>query len=214
MKKPIIIAFSGGCFSGKTSTIEALKKFFDTKSTQVIVLSELLRKVTKLPISEMRKYQNSYFEFEKKIISEKINQEENVKKQLYQDCVVLVDRALTDSLFYYENYINTNEFVSQKALESYYKFHKYLISKVIEHFKYVYNLVIEFKPLNASYNESKYRPNDVRLSNKYEYECIKRLNFYYSINTGTKFLYADLSSSNSNDLIHTILKAINYEKTI
>ena len=213
MKKPTVIAFSGGCFSGKTSTIEALNKILSDKGdVQVIVLNELLREATKTPISEIRKYQNSYFEFEKRIISEKINQEENIKRQLFQECVVLVDRALTDSLFYYENYINTNELASSKAVKSYYDFHKYLVSKVIDHFKFIYDLVIEFKPLDAKFNESIYRPKDVKLSNNYEYECIKRLNHYYRINTGVKFMEANLASSNSNDLIYEILKKINLEK--
>ena len=37
MKKPIVVAFSGGCFSGKTSTIKALKDILSSKLGLIIL---------------------------------------------------------------------------------------------------------------------------------------------------------------------------------
>lgn len=215
MKKPTVIAFSGGCFSGKTSTIEALEKILISKNIKVIKLNELMRNFTKnLSIDTLRtKFPNMYFKIEKQVISNKISDEEKAKK-FYKDdtCVILIDRALTDSLFYYENYVRPIELASYKDKEEYYKFRSYLIDKIKEHFAKIYDLLVEFKPLDAQNNKDNInRPDDAALSNRYEYECIKRLNFYYSINTGIKSMEADLTSSNSNDLIYKILKKIGLE---
>ena len=115
MKKPIVIAFSGGCFSGKTSTIEALEKILISKNIKVIKLNELMRNFTKnLSIDTLRtKFPNRYFKIEKQVISNKISDEEKAKK-FYKDdtCVMLIDRALTVSLFYYVNYVRPFELAS------------------------------------------------------------------------------------------------------
>lgn len=178
--EPILIAFSGGCYSGKTTAIKAIRDKLSERGINVLVLNEIIRETTKTPISEVRKNANLYFELERNIITAKILQEEKTKScDTNEVAVVLIDRALTDSLFYYENCVNRSELISG-ALENYYEFHKYLIKKTEEHFSQFYNFVLQFKPLAVSRTEDKYRPVDLKYSNTFEYENIKRLNYYFS----------------------------------
>ena len=178
--EPILIAFSGGCYSGKTTTIKVIKDKLSERGINVLVLDEIMRKAVEIPISEVRKNANSYFELERNIITAKILQEEKAKScGTNEVAVVLIDRALTDSLFYYENCVNRGELASE-ALENYYEFHEYLIKKTEEHFSQLYDFVLQFKPLVVSEIEDKYRPVDLKYSNRFEYENIKRLNYYFS----------------------------------
>ena len=182
MVEPVLIAFSGGCYSGKTTAIETARDKLSKQGMNVLVLNEILREATKMPISEIRKNANLYFELEKNIITAKILQEEKAKlHNTSEKTVVLIDRALTDSLFYYENCVNRSE-LTNEAIENYYAFHSYLIEKVEEHFSQLYDFVLQFKPFAKTKIgvEDKYRPVDLKYSSKFEYENIKRLNYYFS----------------------------------
>lgn len=215
MKKPIVVAFSGGCFSGKTSTIKALKDILSSKGYNVVILDELIRNAipNNLSIDAIRKYPFKYFALEKKIIREKILQEDYIKynNTVDNNTIILVDRALTDSLFYYENFVKKDE-LKLELQKEFYDFHDYLIKKTHEHFENIYDLIIQFKPLSsekAKANKDKFRPLSIHMSNKYEYECIKRLNNYFVNSVSNcKMIEIDLSSSSGNNCIEKIIENI------
>ena len=87
-----------------------------------------------------------------------------------------------------------------------------MIKKTHEHFENIYNLIIQFKPLSsekAKANKDKFRPLSIHLSNKYEYECIKRLNNYFVNSVSNcKMIEIDLSSSSGNNCIEKIIENI------
>ena len=100
-----VIAFSGGCFSGKTTTMNEVKAYLEDAGYKVVVLGELIRTATSKPIDVIRKDPTAYLRLQEKIIRSKIEQE---NKALEDDSntVYLADRAITDSLFYLQNYVD------------------------------------------------------------------------------------------------------------
>lgn len=161
---PFTIAFSGGCFSGKTSTMEALKSILEKEGYNVVIISEAMRETeaakSGMSIDAIRQDANLYFKLQKEIIQKKINQEFEAFNGK-PDTIYLFDRAITDSLFYYEFYVDKGKLDNK---EEYFKFHKYLLDKVSSTLNQV-DLLIEFKPLNnRDINADKMRPAYLSLS--------------------------------------------------
>lgn len=206
MNKSKIIAFSGSCFSGKTTAMKAFKQHFEKKGYSVIVLNELIREVTNKPIDELRKDANEYFEVQRHIISEKIKQEKVAATS--KDTIVLVDRAITDSLYYFEKYINAND-LSQRNILEYIEMQVEIIRHIREAFSSIYSLVIEFSPISLpSKNSDAYRPKNIDFIKHIEYIGISRLNSIYSINTFNKMLYFDGNVNTTDELIQTVSKKL------
>ena len=67
-----VIAFSGGCFSGKTTTMKFVKEQLISAGYKVTVLDEIIRTVTDKPIDEIRKNPSAYLDLQKKISSSSI----------------------------------------------------------------------------------------------------------------------------------------------
>ena len=57
-----VIAFSGGCFSGKTSAIQLVKDDFIAKGLTCVVIEELIRDYKIKSIDDLRSDPNAYFE--------------------------------------------------------------------------------------------------------------------------------------------------------
>ena len=68
---PFTIAFSGGCFSGKTSTMEALKFILEKEGYNVVIISEAMRETevakSGMSIDAIRQDANLYFKLQKEI---------------------------------------------------------------------------------------------------------------------------------------------------
>ena len=100
---PFTIAFSGGCFSGKTSTMEALKSVLEKDGYKVVIVSEAMRETevakSGMSIDAIRQDANLYFKLQKEIIKKKVKQERDVPFNDEPDTIYLFDRAITDSLF-------------------------------------------------------------------------------------------------------------------
>lgn len=210
---PFTIAFSGGCFSGKTSTMEALKSILEKDGYKVVIISEAMRETevakSGMSIDAIRQDANLYFKLQKEIIRKKINQEFEAFNG-EPNTIYLFDRAITDSLFYYEFYVDKSKLDNKK---DYFGFHKYLIKKVRLMLNQI-DLLIEFKPLkNCDVNDDKMRPAYLEEASYSEYTCIHRLNYTYRrINSGLGtrlgFMSINLNNECSNNCIEQIIDKI------
>lgn len=207
---PFTIAFSGGCFSGKTSTMEALKFILEKEGYNVVIISEAMRETeaakSGMSIDAIRQDANLYFKLQKEIIQKKINQEFEAFNGK-PDTIYLFDRAITDSLFYYEFYIDKSKLDNK---EEYFKFHKYLLDKVSSTLNQV-DLLIEFKPLNnRDINTDKMRPAYLSSASYSEFACIFILNNNYRRKLDRKLGYymVDLNDKYYNNCVEQIINKI------
>lgn len=206
---PFTIAFSGGCFSGKTSTMEALKYILEKEGYKVVIISEVMRETeaakSGMSIDAIRQDANLYFKLQKEIIQKKINQEFEAFNG-EPNTIYLFDRAITDSLFYYEFYVDKGKLDNK---EEYFKFHKYLLDKVSSTLNQV-DLLIEFMPLNVrDVNNDKMRPAYLEEASYSEYTCIHRLNYTYRRKDNVQgFMSINLNNECNNNCIEQIIDKI------
>lgn len=200
-----LILFSGPCNSGKTTLLNALSnKLFDC-GTQSIILTELIRQKTDKPIDELRKNAHEYLALQEQIILEKIKQEETALLDTHIP-VWIADRAITDSLFYLENYVNKTE-LSEEDTIRFAKLHERVCQHAENSF-YRYKLV-QLRPIKAIELDM-FRPNNLKYLQRYEYECINRLNKYYFARTDNKcFLEINLNKTSQEDALNEIFKFAN-----
>ena len=182
LRRNTLIAFSGGCFSGKTTTMNKLLSYLKDKGYPVEVIGERAREFMPQQyngnIDLLRKNAKDYLKFEIDIISKKIQDEDNARtgesKKVY-----LIDRALTDSLFYLETYIDIKSLDTESAKE-FTDFHKKLVNLLTTDLRYCnnyrYNIVFEFEPIENSNNDDTFRPGNIDVIKHYEHNRIKRIN--------------------------------------
>lgn len=182
LRRNILIAFSGGCFSGKTTTMNKLLSYLKDKGYPVEVIGERAREIMPQQyngnIDLLRKNAKDYLKFEIDIISKKIQDEDNARagesKKIY-----LIDRALSDSLFYLETYIDIKSLDLESAKE-FTDFHKELVNLLamdrLHYCNYRYDIVFEFEPIENSNNDDTFRPGNVDVIKHYEHNRIKRIN--------------------------------------
>ena len=200
------IAFSGSCFSGKTTAMQAVKKSLEDTGRKVTVLDELIRTVTDKPIDEIRKNPVEYLKLQEIIIRGKIKQEIKAFTDT-SDVVYLVDRAITDSLFYLQNYVDKSS-LNDKEIIRFCNLHK----DVIQHAKYAFSddgyfSVIEFKPLVGK-NTDLFRPMHIDCSKEFEHDAIHILNLSFQYMSFVPFKYVDLNESDVQNLVSSIHKLL------
>lgn len=202
-----VIAFSGGCYSGKTTTIGVVKKALENAGYEVATLNELIRVATSKPIDELRKNPSEYLKLQEKIIREKIEQE-NKAFEDKSDKVYLIDRAITDSLFYLQNYVDKSALTEEEMIR-YCELHKAVISHAKKAFsQFGYSVVLEFMPIKGTNNTDKYRPKHITHSKEYEHDAISILNFnfmYRNITSASIFrinLNTDTANGVATKLLH------------
>lgn len=204
------IAFSGGCFSGKTSAMEALKSVLEKEGYKVVIISEAMRETevakSGMSIDAIRQDANLYFKLQKEIIKKKVKQERDVPYNGEPDTIYLFDRAITDSLFYYEFYVDKSKLDNK---EDYFRFHRLLLKRASFLLNQI-DLLIEFKPLeNCSVNDDKMRPAYLKEASYSEYTCIHRLNYTYRRKDNVHgFMSINLNNECNNNCIEQIIDKI------
>lgn len=196
-----LIAFSGGCHSGKTTSMGKLKKYLEKAGYSVVVLDELVRTATNIPIDELRKDPSSYLEFQDVVIRAKMRQE-NAALEVGNEIVVLADRAITDSLFYLQNYVDKSKLTDDEMI-LFCGLHNDIVNHATKMFETGYSIVLEFVPLHGI-NKDPYRPKHIDFSKQYEYEAIHLLNKSFSDSVIT----VDLNVSDFDDHIKNIIQSI------
>lgn len=212
----LTIAFSGGCFSGKTSSINVFKELL---GDDCIVLGEIVRQRGIVSIEDIRKDPKKYLEFQKDVILGKINQELDVVDN-NSGKIILVDRALSDSLFYLSFYVD-------KGLLSGFDFENYnkLLEKVTRSAKYafdnVYDFVLQFSPIEKDCDDKVYRPDNINylkhiegkiisiFTNSFTKNKIVKVNLNNNIDIFKKFITErNVNFPNSYDEYNSTIKKL------
>ena len=199
-----LILFSGGCNSGKTTTLKAVASKLQSLGYRVNILDEIIRKETDKPIDELRKDAKAYLELQDKIIRAKIEQEKAAIEDNRTDDIYLADRAVTDSLFYLESYVDKSR-LDEEGLKLFCKLHS-SVHEYLKHYFWRYSLVVEFQPV-AVREHDLFRPVHVDMMKNYECVGIARLNYCYS--NGYKkqnFMAADLNHMKIEEVIDKIIE--------
>ena len=204
MSKPLVIAFSGGCFSGKTTTMEKLKESLEKRGHRVIMLGELVREYKIGSIDELRENPSKYLAFQDSIITSKISAEAHLLSRAYSDTdIVLVDRAITDSLFYLLFYVDKKE-LTERDLNIYW----HLLSRVQNHteyaFRHIYDVVYEFAPINKLCDDTVFRPQKIDILKYIESITISMLNRFAANNT-LNVVQWDLNMHSTSSFIQDII---------
>jgi nicotinamide riboside kinase len=160
-----LIAISGACHSGKTTLINKACEQFPTRFAR---LSELMRKYDDESIDELRKRPSDYLKRQLTIIPQKILQE-NEALNSYDTRIVLVDRSLVDSLYYYTFYVDKSQ-LTPEELDSYFVFLNLLLVEIRNRYK----AVLLLEPLKIV-EEDKFRPKHLEVAQEAEWEMIKAL---------------------------------------
>lgn len=204
-----VIAFSGGCYSGKTTTIKIVKDALIRCNYNVIILSEILREVTDKPIDELRKSPSEYLNLQYDIITKKILQENRAFNDT-SDVVYLADRAITDSLFYLENYVDKSK-LPEQDIERLCKLDSAVRAHAVKAFSEGYTSVLEFEPLQIKNKDDKYRPKYLEHLSNYEFDAIHTLNLAYSydrINRKTFLKMFDMQTTSPEDVAKLVITKI------
>ncbi len=202
-----LILFSGGCNSGKTTTLKAVASKLQSLGYEVNILDELIRKETDKPIDELRKDAKAYLQLQDKIIRAKIEQEKAAIEDNRTDDIYLADRAVTDSLFYLENYVDKSQ-LDEEGLKLFCRLHN-SVHEYLKRYFWRYSLVIEFQPVAVREFDS-FRPVCISMMKDYEAIGIECLNWYYS--NGYKkqnFMVADLNYMKLEEAVDKIIKKLN-----
>lgn len=170
----LVIAFSGGCFSGKSTTMEYYKKFFGDRC---VMLTENVRDKTIFSIDEIRQNPSHYLKFQNEVILDKINKERELIEN-NTDKIILIDRALTDSLFYLIFYVDKNG-LSTDDLILYNSLLKEVKKACRYAFEKLYDYVIEFYPLNTVCDDKVFRPDEISHLKYMEHSVINIINKAY-----------------------------------
>lgn len=207
----ICIAFSGGCLSGKTTAMNAVSEMAIARGFEVVKLSEIIRSA--LPptesIDELRKDAKKYLAFEINVINAKIDAELSTYKK-YRDSngvVIVIDRAITDSMFYFMHYLNYNDLSLDEI-----KIANEFLAKIHNHvnraFEYIYTHVFEFEPLNVE-NDDSLRPTNIDRIKYVEHSHINKLNLLASLRgCEHKQEYFNLNNYESLDDMRSIVTEI------
>lgn len=193
MANNIGIVFSGGCYSGKTTAIQKMVDAFGKENC--IVLQEAIREKLHEPIDEIRGYPGKYLQLQKEVIDLKINQEKFVFKN-HENKIILVDRALSDSLFYLTFYLDKNALYINE-LKELNKLYNHLLKEANNSFESYYDFVLNFSPLQKPCADVYFRPEKIEQLKNIEHQLIST--FSYGISNSKNYKYQQIIDVNLNN---------------
>lgn len=207
MKNTYFVVFSGGCYSGKTTTMQKFIKALTDKGVNVKELGEIVREYKIKSIDDLRKDPVAYLDFQNKVINEKIEAElECFNKNENQ--VIVCDRAITDSLFYLLFYVDKAN-LDEEQMTTYTKLYERVDYYAKMAFSKIYDLLIEFKPIEKAETYDSYRPKNISVNKYIEHRMISTLNDAYSnASTDLHALFLDLNKDSYDDLFEVIINNI------
>ncbi len=168
----LIIALSGASHSGKTTFMDAMKKKYPDN---VILLNEEIRDLEIGDIDTIRQDPNAYLELEFKIIQTKIDSEREINDN-YNNKVVLVDRSLVDSYFYYTFYVDKSN-LSPDHMIKYHEFLNKLYDSMMSHCNSLYDYIYFLDPITSLTRMDKYTQKSLKYTQQNEYNLMKTLTF-------------------------------------
>lgn len=190
MSKPTVIAFSGGCFSGKTTSMNRVREAL--KQDSVIVLNEAIREKLSVPIDVIRKNPSEYLKLQSSVIRQKMQLEYETQYKS-EDKIILTDRSMADSLFYLLFYVDKAA-LSASDLNKYYQLYKSVMQFAEYAYKYIYTHVLFFEPLELTCSDTHNRPELLYLTKDFERDQILMYNRMFINNIrGKEITYIDLN---------------------
>lgn len=170
---PFIVPFSGGCFSGKTTTMRAVQAILSNLKYNCRIVEEPIRRLKIASIDELRKKPSEYLKMQLKITPARINHELSLRETA-MPAIFLVDRAIADSMFYPLFYLNTEELNNRELLKAK---NLFALMQKSAQFLYdgVYNHVLFFKPMELSCSDTKFRPTRIDVLKYIESDMILNL---------------------------------------
>lgn len=153
IKKPFVVAFSGGCCSGKTTTLNALKERLEKEGKKVLVFkadSHAYLAERNTTIDAIRRRALDYLRFQEWICHEQANFENQILQDRYYGYdVILLDRSLFDCLFYTQYYIDLGNESLQlgMGLNRYYDLQLYIDKYLTKAVERIYDMVLFFEPI-------------------------------------------------------------------
>lgn len=173
-----MIAFSGGCHSGKTTLMRAVADRLRDMGKDVLVFKENAHNyLEKGGIDELRANPSKYLDFQEVVVNERINFEEQwLNNQIVGDQIVLVDRPISDSLAYIFMYINVDSLSDEDKRR-----YRDLVFSIREHIISFWRAnkltIFSLEPLVHACpdSETEYRPKGINSVKYAEYEVTKSL---------------------------------------
>jgi len=199
--------FTGGCFSGKTTTMNLIKdRFENIHGIKTMILGEPIREYKgTVDISEYRKDQEKYLQLQIETTGIRKDRElSTVDKYKDEKVVVLQDRGIADCIFYTRHYID-KEKLSEESQDIYEDLLFELDCFGSDHsYNDIYDYVLEFKPLKIkaeSQEQKDFRPDDIDEVKYLEYNEIHEWNKWFcEYNDNVSYRIIDLNMMNQNEL--------------
>lgn len=190
-KRPFVIAFSGGCCSGKTTTLNAIKERLEKEGLRVMsfkAATHAYLKERNTTIDSIRKVALDYLRYQEFVCTEQWKFENLILREFYNDYdVILLDRSLFDCLFYTIHYFNLGDDGLRfgLGLERYFNLQLDLYKHIQEAVDRVYNLTLCFEPLAEPKGEVNTfsRPSNIKMLKHIEGQGISRIVDSYYVNT-------------------------------
>lgn len=177
MKNTVFITFSGGCYSGKTTALENAYTHLLDNNIKSAKLSEVVRSKNIPSIDELRKDSNRYLNFQYEVINEKIEAELRAFRK-NEEVVMLIDRAITDSLFYFLFYTDKS-MLADKNFQKFEALYKMIDTYCTFAFEEVYDDIMFFKPIETHCCDNVFRPSKINITKHTESKAILTLNRAY-----------------------------------
>lgn len=186
-KRPFVIAFSGGCCSGKTTALNAIKDRLEQEGFRVMSFkadTHTYLKERNATIDSIRKVAFDYLRYQEFVCAEQWNFENQILREFYNDYdVILLDRSLFDCLFYTIYYFNLGDegLCFGLGLERYYDLQLALYKHLQEAVDRVYDLTLCFEPLMEPKGEVNTfsRPSNINMLKHIEGLGIRKIVYRY-----------------------------------
>lgn len=217
-KKPIVIAFSGGCCSGKTTTLNAVKERLEKDGLKVLVFkadSHGYLEERGQTIDSIRRVASNYLRFQEFVCKQQWTFENEILRGLYDDNdVILLDRSLFDCLFYTIYYVNLSDESLQAGLHlrHYYDLQLMLYKHLQTAVDRVYNLTLYFAPLEEPKGKvtTYSRPNNLNMLKHIEGLGIHKLinDYYYDGLPAGSRKFINLNKTNVFETTESIIEVV------
>ena len=218
IKKPFVVAFSGGCCSGKTTTLNALKEQLEKEGKKVLVFkadSHAYLAERNTTIDAIRRRALDYLRFQEWICHEQANFENQILQDRYYDYdVILLDRSLFDCLFYTQYYIDLGNESLQlgMGLNRYHDLQLYLDKYITKAIERIYDMILFFEPITKpAGNTATYtRPIGLDMLKYIEGFGISKIVDYYSSSNRITVSRINLNTTELPGVIQNITNVFLY----
>ena len=202
--------FTGGCFSGKTTTMNLIKERFENiHNINCMILSEPIRDYKgTVDISEFRKDVRQYLQMQIDTCEMRTKRELEVLEKYKNEKICILQGGVADCIFYSRHYINRNT-LPDDLIDSYDDLLFYLDNFGEDNsYNYVYDYVLEFKPLEIKAetdDQKSFRPKDIDEIKYTEYKEIHNWNEWFCSpdaehKNSLKYKIIDLNQMSKDDL--------------